>query len=188
VDEKFKTLEDLKNNIRERLNKDLDQRLRNLKINQLLEKIMENTPVEIPESMLRIELDSRWRNLARRFNTDANGLYKIFGNSAEQAESIIENWKPDAVKALHSRLIVETLIEQEKLEAGDDEAEKELETMAGETGTDLEEIKKYYEEENARDYLKEDIKERKLFDLLIAENSIKTGKKEKYLDLISNNG
>ena len=187
VDEKFKTLDDLKNNIKERLNKELERRLQGLKINKLLEAIMESTPVEIPESMLRIELDSRWRNMARQFNTDADGLYKIMGNSAERAEAIVEAWKPDATKALHSRLIVETLMEELKLEASDEEAEKEIEKMALESQADIEEVKKYYQEERMSEYLKENIKEEKLFNLLIEKNTIKTGKKEKYLDLLNNN-
>ena len=187
VDEKFKTLEDLKNSIRERLSKDLENRLRELKVNAILEKIMENTPVEIPDSMLRMELDSRWRNLARRFNTDTNGLYKIMGNSAAGAESIIEGWKPDAVKALHSRLIVETLMEELKLEASDEEVEKHLEELAKGSNADIAEVKKYYESEQMKEYLVEDIKERKVFDLLIEKNVIKPGKKEKYMDLVSKN-
>ena len=186
VDEKYETLDDLKNGIRERLENELENRLRNMKLNNILEKIMENTPVEIPESMLRMELDSRWRNLARRFNTDSNGLYKIMGNSPEQAESIIESWKPDAVKALHSRLIVETLIEELKLEASDDEVEDEIDRIVDLENDDKEEeIRKYYEEEMAREYLKEDIKEKKFFDLLLEKSVIKAGEKVGYLELAS---
>ena len=188
VDEKFKTLEDLKNSIRDRLNKDLERRLEGIKINKLLEKIMENTPVEIPESMMRIELDSRWRNLARQFNTDSDGLYKIMGNSTERAETLIEAWKPDAAKALHSRLIVETLIEELKLDVSDEEVDKEFDKMALESGSALEEVKKYYEEDRMKEYLKESIKERKFYDLLIGKSIIKTGKKEKYMDLLANKG
>ena len=188
VDEKFKTLEDLKNNILERLNADLDRRLKDLKVSKILEKIMDSTQVEIPESMLRIELDARWRNLARRFNTDTNGLYKILGASSEKAESIIEGWKPDAIKALHSRLIVETLIEELKLEASDEDLEKEFERLAASSNTDIEEVKKYYENEQMEEYLKEDIKEQRFFDILIDKNTVKTGVKTKYIDLISNNG
>jgi trigger factor len=185
VDEKFETLDDLKNSIRERLEKELENRLRNIKLNNLLETIMENTPVDIPESMIRMELDSRWRNLARRFNTDSDGLYKMMGNSGEQAESIIESWKPDAMRALHSRLIVETLIEELKLEASDEEVENEIERQASESGAEEEEVRKYYGEEMTREYLKEDIKEKKFFDLLLEKNIIKKGEKVNYMELAS---
>ena len=187
VDEKFNTLDDLKNSIRERLNKDLEKRLRIIKINKVLEKIMENTPVEIPESMLRVELDSRWRNLARQLNTDVAGLFKMMGNSNGQAGSVLEKWKPDAEKALHSRLIVETLIENLKLEASDEDVEKELERLAGESEAKIEDVKKYYEDERMKGFLKEDIKEHKLFDILLEKNTLKPGNKEKYVDLLANN-
>jgi trigger factor len=186
VDEKYNTLEDLKNSVRERLNKDLERRLREIKINKLLEIIMEKTPVEIPESMMRIELDSRWRNLARRFNTDTNGLYKMIGN--EQAEAIINEWKPEAEKALHSRLIVETLIEELKLDANDEETEEELEKQAKESDASIEDIKKYYGEDQVMEYMKEDIKERKFFDMLLEKNTIRLGEKKSYIDLFSNIG
>jgi len=188
VDEKFKTLDDLKNNIKEKLNKDLERRLHDIRNNRILEKIMENTPVDIPESMLRIELDARWRNLARQLNTDTDGLFKMMGNSEERANTMIEAWKPAAEKALHSRLIVETLLEDLKLEASGEEIEKEIEKIAEESGAEQEKVKKYYEEERAKEYLAEEIKENKLFDILKQKNILKAGKKEKYIDLTANNG
>jgi trigger factor len=157
-----------------------------MKINKLLETMMQNTPVEIPGSMLRMELDSRWRNMARRFNTDTEGLFKIFGGS-ERSATIIEGWKPEAIRSLHSRLIVETLIEEMKLEASDEEVEKEIERLAQETNSGIDEVKKYYEAEHMREYLKEDIKERKVYEILLEKNTIKTVKMENNVDLAEKN-
>jgi trigger factor len=188
VDEKYKTLEDLKATIRDRLNKDLDRRLREMRISKLLEKILADTPMAVPESMVRIELDSRWRNLARQFRVEVDELTRNMEKSGNTKDAIYEGWRPEAVKALQSRLIVETLIRDLAFEAGDGEMEKEFEIIAAESGTPVEEVKKYYAQENMREYLIENIKERKLFDLLLAENTIKKGNPEKYLDLIQNNG
>ena len=184
VDEKYKTLDDLKNNIRQRLEKDLENVLRSTKLNKLLEQIRESSPVEIPESMLSMELDSRWKNLAQRLNTDPNGLYKMMGNSPEKAEAIIESWKEDATKSLHTRLILETLIEDQKLEASEEDLALEREKMAAESGASLEDIKQYFEQ--VKVYIEENIKEQKLLDILLEKNTIKTGKKERYIDLVSN--
>jgi trigger factor len=188
VDEKFQTLDDLKNSIRERLTKNLEKRLRDIKISKILEKIVEHTPVDVPESMIRVEMEGRWRNLARRFGAPVEDVIKMMEKSGKTADEIQDEWRPDAVKALQSRLIVETLIEEQGLDVSGEELEKELENLAAESGTPLEEVKKYYERENMMDYLREDIKERKLFDLLLAENTIKLGKKENYLDIMGNNG
>jgi trigger factor len=188
VDEKFTTLEDLKTNVRERLTRNLEKSLREIKINKLLEKIMETTPVDLPESMIRLELDSRWRNLARRFNVPPAELEKTITRSGQEAETIREGWRTDVIKAIHSRLIVETLTEDLGFTVSDEELEKEYETMAGETDAPMEEIKQYYAKENMLEYLKEDIKERKLYDRLFAENKFTPGPMEHYLDLVGNNG
>jgi trigger factor len=188
VDEKFQTLDDLKQSIRERLTKNLGKRLQDIKISKILEKIVENTPVDIPESMIRIELEARWRNLARRFGTSVEEIIKMMEKSGKTAEETQNEWRPDAAKVLHSRLIVETLIEEQEMSASDEETEKELENLAVESGSPLEDVKKYYEQEQMMEYLREDIKERKLFDLLLAENTIKLGEKTNYLDIMGNNG
>jgi trigger factor len=188
VDEKYATLEDLKNNIRERLSKNLNAKIRDITISRILEKILETTPIDLPESMVRLELDSRLRNLARRFNIPPEQLEQTLAGSGGDPEKIRNEWRADAEKALKSRLVVETLMRDLKFEVSDEEVEKELKTQSEDSGTSLEEVKRYYEQENVREYLKEDIKERRLFDMFIAENRVKKGKKEKYLDLMAGNG
>jgi trigger factor len=196
VDEKYHTLEDLKNSIRDRLGAHLEKRLRDITVSRLLEQVLETTPMDLPESMIDLELDSRLRNLARRFNVAPGELARRLAEEEGAAESgppgipekLREEWRGDAERALKSRLIVETLMRDLKLEASGEEIEREIENQAASSGTALEEIKKYYDQENAREYLEEEIKERKLFDLFIAENRIKKGKQERYLDLMSGNG
>ncbi|MCL2265426.1 MAG: trigger factor, partial [Treponema sp.] len=88
---------------------------------------------------------------------------------------------------LHSRLIIETLMEEQKIEVTDEELETEFASIAAANGADIEEIKKHYNEE-AVFYLKEDIREKKITDILLAENTLKQGKKENYLDFMTDNG
>jgi trigger factor len=182
VDEKFNTLDDLKKSIKERLEKTLEMRLREVKTSELLKKIMENTPVVLPESMITAELEGRWRRLARYYNTNAETIKQMMAGDEEREKE----WRETAIKALHSRLIIETLIEEQKFEITKDDIEKELESIAAEAGAEIEEVKKHYDEQ-ALLYLEEEIKERRLIDIMFAENTIKPGKKENYLDFTSNN-
>ena len=188
VDEKFNTLDDLKNNIRERLEKALASRLREYKISKLLEKIIENTPVTLPESMVKAEVEGRLRNLARQYGLDASKMMQMLSQGGDGLEDIEGKWRPSAEKALHSRLIVEKLMEDQHVEAGDDEIEKEIEEMAAESGMSREDLMKRYNPDTAREYFKDDVRERKLFDMLLAENTIKTGSKTNYLDFMQDNG
>ena len=184
VDEKFNTLDDLKKSIRERLEKNLERRLRDKKINELLKKIMGNTPVTIPESLIHAEVESRWNRLAQFYRTDVEMIKKLMNVDGEGSD---DKWRATAVDSLHSRMIIETLIEEQKIEVSDEDVEKELERIASESGTDINEIKKNYSVQDVF-YLKEDIKEQRIFDMLLAENTFNPGKKENYLDFMSDNG
>jgi trigger factor len=188
VDEKFQTLDDLKANIRKRLTGNLERKLRDIKVSGILEKILETTPIALPESMICIELEGRWRALARQLGTNSEALAKSMGNSGPNArEAVFEGWRKDVIKSLRSRLVVEALISDRKLDASDEDIEKEFETIAADSDIPIDEVKEHYEPENMQEYLKEDIKEKKLFNLLLAENTVKAGGKKKYLDLVANN-
>ena len=187
VDEKFNTLDDLKNSIGERLEKSLALRMRDLKINKLLEKMIENTPVTLPESMVRVELEGRLRNLARRFGTDVEGVLRMMAQTGTDPAEIEKNWRASAEKALHSRLIVETIMEEQHIEASDADVEQEFAKIAADTNRPLEEVKKQYGDAQMRDYVRDSVRESRLFDLLLAENTIKTGSKANYLDVMGNN-
>jgi len=188
VDEKFQTLDDLKNSIKERLEKSLALRIKDVKINKLLEKIMENTPVTLPESMVRAELEGRLRAMARRFGTDVEKLLQMMAMSGQDPGALEQNWRSQAERALHSRLIVETLIEEQHLEVSDADVEKELENIAADTQTSLEEVKQRYEGKDALEYIRDSIREARFYDALLAENTVKTGSKANYLDLMEKNG
>ncbi|MDR0556574.1 MAG: trigger factor [Treponema sp.] len=191
VDEKFKTLDDLKNSVRERLERNLEHRLKNITINALLEKIMENTPVDIPEAMIRVQLDAQWRNFARQLNMPADTVKENIAKSGKGLDEFEALWRPEAAKALHSRLVIETLMKDLNVEATEEDIEKELEHQAaqsGRSGRSLDEIKKIYEQENMKSHLEDDIKENKLFDLLLAKNTVKSGGAKDYLTIMEEKG
>ncbi|MDR3020561.1 MAG: trigger factor [Treponema sp.] len=183
VDEKYNTLDDLKNNISERLKKNLERHLRDVKLSELLKEIIKNSPVVLPESMVNTEIEGRWRRFARYYNTSPE-MIKQMMTSGEGHEERQKEWRKTAEQALHSRLIIETLIEEQNFEVTDDDVEKEFENIASENNTEAAEVKKHYDEQGVL-YLKEEIKERRLVDLMFVENTLKPGKKEKYLDLMS---
>ncbi|MDR2518023.1 MAG: trigger factor [Spirochaetaceae bacterium] len=182
IDEKYHTLEDLKNSIRERFAKDMEERLRDFKLNALIEKIMETTPVDLPESMIRFQLENQWRNLVRQMNVPADTM------TPKEADEVFEQWRPDVRKRLHSRLIVETLVHNLGFAVSDEEKKARIRYIAAASNNPVEEVTAYYDKEETRRYLEEEIQEQKLFERLLAENRVKLGDKKNYLEFIGNNG
>ena len=68
-----------------------------------------------------------------------------------------------------------------------EEVEAEYATMAEESGTSIEEIKKYYDEPRAKEYIIDELKERKLFDELYKQVKVSKGDKVEFADLFKNN-
>ena len=63
-----------------------------------------------------------------------------------------------------------------------------MEEFAADSDMSVEDFKKQYSEGRAMEYIKDEVRERKVFDLLLTENNIKTGSKMNYLDFMQNNG
>ncbi|MDR0629401.1 MAG: trigger factor [Treponema sp.] len=185
VDEKYKTLEDLKASVQAYLTEDLEERLQTNKINKLLEKIMETSPVDIPESMIRFQLDARWRNVVRSMQLPAAEIPNLLEKKDGTFGVLAEAWRPEVIKALHSRLIVEAIMKDRGIGASDEEVEQEYARIAARAKTPVEEIRSYYKAEAERkDLLVDAIKDRKVNELLLMENTIKPGNPLSYHDLI----
>jgi trigger factor len=182
VDEKYHTLDELKNSIRQRLTKDLEKHLRNLKLTSLLDKIMETTPVDLPESMIRYQLEIQWKNLAHQMNMPADVLTTRFTKA--NADELFDQWRPDTRKSLQGRLIMNTLIEELGFTASDEEKKAHIAYIAATNGSSTEEVVAHYNKEGERDYLEDEIKEQKLFERLLAENHVKLGNKKNYFEFI----
>jgi trigger factor len=189
VDEKYATLEDLKVSIRAQLNEDLEQRLYVRKVNTLLEKIMETSPVDIPESMIRFQLDARWRNVARNMHIPQEEVPNLIEKPDGSVGTLAEVWRPEVIKALHSRLIVEAIMNDRGIEVSDEMIEQEYARIAARANLSVEEIQSYHEaQEERKNLLVDTIKDRQVHDLLLAENTVTLGNPMSYHELVESKG
>ena len=183
VNEKYKTLDDLKADIKKNMETALENKLREMKSNVLLEKIVEANPFDLPESMVSAELESRWQMLAQRFKTDVAQLEKLFASSGQSREAMLAGWRPEAEKLLKSRVAVELLLKEREIAVTPEDVEAEYARMAEGAGVSLEEVKKHYADPHRKEYLIDDIKEQRLYAQLLEKCTIAKGKKTTFADL-----
>lgn len=187
ISEKYETLDDLKKDIRQRLQKSADSRIREQKVNNLMEQIEESSKVAVPESMVYAELAGMWQNFVQQYGGNEEQVQQLLQLQGKSKADILEEWREGAEKQLRRRLIVQKLIDENEIEVSDDEAEADLKERAEESGANAEEALEYYKSNNMMEYIKHDIAERKLFDKLFEENTVKKGKKQGFLDLMQGN-
>lgn len=126
----FDTLDEYKNNVKEDLEKQNENRKKIDKENKAIEALVDVMEVEIPESMIDSEVDREYQDFLYRIQgmgLDAEQYFSIT-NSTEEATK--EELKPNAEMKVKSDLALEAFIVAEKIEASEEEVKEELEQLA----------------------------------------------------------
>jgi trigger factor len=186
VSEKYKTLDDLKADIKKNMETALENKLKEIKNNALLEKMVEANPFELPESMVMAELESRWQMLAQRFRTDMAQLERLIVSSGQTKEAMLNEWRPEAEKMLKSRVLVEILLKNREIAVTPEDVEAEYAKMAEGAGISVDEVKKHYADPRRKEYLIDDIKEQRLYGQLLEKCTLTKGAKTAFADLFKN--
>ncbi len=176
INEKYKTLEDLKTDIKKNLTVSIEDKIKKLKEEKLIEQMREANPFELPESMVKADLSSRWIMMANQFRITPEELEKLFAKTAQSKEKVFESWREDSEKNLKGRVLVETLLKERNIEVRPEEIEAEYERLSNMTGLKIDEVKKHYADPRQKEYLIDNLKEDKLFNELYEKCDIKKGK------------
>jgi len=187
ISEKYKTLKDLRADIKKNLKETLDKKLKEIKLEKLMDKIIESSEIPVPESMLQAEIQNSWQNFLVQSRMDEQQILQILEMQGKSKESLIDEWRPNSEKSLRVQLLMAKLIEDEKIEAAEDEVEEEIKEQAIGSGQKYEEFKELIEKNNYTPHIESDVKNKKFIDFLISKNTITKGKKVDYLDLLENN-
>ena len=185
VNEKFKTLDDLKKDIMQKLENARTNKINESKTNDLLSQLVEKNPFEIPASMLNAELDGRWRMMAQQFQTTPEELDKMITASGQKKEDMLKEWTGDAEKMLKSRIIVDNLLKERNISVTPEEIESEYQKIADANGITVDEVKQHYADPRAKEYLIDEAKEQKLYKEIFAEAKVSKGDKVSFKDLFN---
>ena len=124
--ENFKTLTDLKTKVGENLKLEKEQKLKEKRRGAIMEKLVAETKVDLPEAIIEGEL-SNMLNQMKADITRFGGTWEEYLVHAKKTEDEIKaDWKEDARKRALSQLILHKISQAEKLTATEEEVEVEL--------------------------------------------------------------
>ena len=139
----FDTLEELKNDIKSKLEADREKAAKVAYENALIEKVAETIDCEIPDVLI----EQQCRRFLEEFKTRvmAQGIpYDQYAKMTGMDEKkFMEDGREPATRQVKMDLAISQIIEQEGLEASDEEIEKEYEKLSGFYGMDVDSVKKY---------------------------------------------
>ena len=149
-----------------------------------MDKLVEAATIEVPKSMISVEQENSWKNFVQQSRMGEEQLLGFLQMQGQTKDQLLETWKDDAVKSVKGQLIIGKILENEKVEIDDREFEEELQKQADMYNMPIEELKKSFGENNLNEYLKNDMKTKKIYDLLLKEATVTKGEKVKYADYI----
>ena len=166
----FDTLKDYKTSIKEKKQAQNDYRAKHETENLAIEAVSNETKIDIPSGMIETEIDALIRDLEQQLSYQGINLDQYLKIMNKTRKEIEENYKEQAEKNVKSRLILEAIIKEEKIESTDEEINAKIKEMATNYGRKEEELSK---NEALKEYISNTIKTEKAIELIIKNAKIK---------------
>jgi len=162
----FETLDELKDDIRKKLEETAKDKAEKETREKVLEKVVENTEIDIPEAMVDTEIDNMLRDFDFQLRYQGFDLEKYLEFTKTNIEDLRKQMRDDAYNRVKTSLVIEAIGEEENIEATEEDVNNELEKLAENHKTTVDKMKENFKAENF-EYLKNTIKVRKTIDLLV---------------------
>ena len=166
----FDTLNDLKTSIKEKKQAQNDDRAKHETESLAIETVSNNTTIDIPSGMIETEIDAMVRDLEQQLSYQGINLEQYLHMINKTRKEIEDNYREQAEKNVKSRLVLEAIIKEEKIEASEEEVNAKVKEMATNYGRKEEELSK---NEALKEYLSNTIKTEKAIDLIVKNAKIK---------------
>ncbi|WP_333652684.1 trigger factor [Lacrimispora sp.] len=164
----FETLEEYKNDIREKVASRKEKAAATENEDRVVEKVIENASMEIPEAMIESQLNNMVNDYARRMQSQGLSLDQYMKFTGMTIEVLREQMKPQALKRIQTRLVLEAVAKTEGLTASDEAVEKEIASMAEAYRMEIPQVKEFMGEAGL-EQMKEDLAVQEAVDFLVAE-------------------
>ena len=167
----FDTLAELRSDIKVKSEEEAKRNAEAELRNSIVEKVSENTTVEIPESMVEHQIDNMIMDLNYQLQYQGLNLDQLLQMTGRSIEELRNERKEDAKRLVKSSLVLEKIAATEGIEASEEEVNAEFEKMASVYKMDAAQIKASLRPSDIED-IEGQIKIRKTIDLLIEAATI----------------
>ena len=151
----FDTLEEYKADIRAKLEAQAAERDQNAFTNAVIEKVIANATVEIPEAMIERQIDSMMRDFEYRLASQGLKLADFMKYTGQDEKAFRANYRDQAEKSVRAHLVLEAVEKAEAIDATEEQIDAQIAQFAPQAGKSVEELKATLTEAD-REYFKAD--------------------------------
>lgn len=149
----FDTLEEYKQDIVKRLTEQKEAAAKREKENAVVDKIVANAQMDIPEAMIQEQVSRMMDEFAGRMQSQGISMEQYMQITGMDASKFMEQMKPEAIKRIENSLVLEAVAKAEGIEITDERVDEELAKMAESYKMEVEKLK-----EIMSDYEKDQMK------------------------------
>lgn len=172
----FDTLDELKKDIKAKLQESADARAKQEKENAAIDAVIETMEVDVPACMVDSRIENTIRENNARMAQQGISFEQYLGYMGTTVDAFKEQIRPNAELQVKGTLALEEIAKLEGLEAADSDVDEQLTKMADAYKMELDEVKKFMRDEDI-EALKSDIKITKAMDFLVENTTWSKAKK-----------
>ena len=166
------TLEELKQATKERLETYAKSSAENQMKDAAILKVVEANEVEIPRAMVDDEIDRMANELDQQLRYQGMGLNQYLQFVGKDAAAFREELRPEAEKAVKTRIVLMGVVNAENINVTDEEREEELKHMAAQYQMEVDKLKEIIGEDNLG-FLTKDLQVKKAIDFIYDNAKVK---------------
>lgn len=162
----FDTLEEYREDVKRELTEKKEKNAKDEKEDAVIEAIINDSDMEIPEAMVETQQRQLVDDFAQRMQMQGINMEQYFQLTGSNYDMMLEQVKPQAEKRIRSRLVLEAVVAKEGIEASAEEYEKETEKMAEIYQMEIEKVREMLDGKEKKQVM-EDIAIRKALEFVV---------------------
>lgn len=166
----FDTLEEYKADVKAKIKEQKAADGKRNQEDQAVERAVKNAEYEIPQPMIETQTTQMVEDFAQRIQSQGITLEQYFQFTGLTAEKMMEDMRPQAIKRIETRLVLEAVAKAENIEITDEKIDEELAKMAESYNMEVEKLKEFMGE-NEKKQMKEDLAVQEAVTFLV-ENAV----------------
>lgn len=126
----FDTLDEYKDDVKKNLAEKKAASAKTDKENAVVDKAIENAQMDIPDAMLDTQVDQMYTNYLQRLQAQGVNPEQYMQFTGATPEALKDQIRPQALKQIQTRLVLEAIAEAEKIDPSEEKVEEEIKKMA----------------------------------------------------------
>ena len=139
----FDTLDELKADIKAKIKEEKNAEGKRRREDQAVEQAVANASMDVPEAMIDTEVRQMANDFAQRIQQQGLTMEQYMQFTGMTSEKMLEEFKPQALKRIQTRLVLEAIVKAENIEISDERLDEELTKMAEAYKMEVEKLKEF---------------------------------------------